>query len=166
MAWRIPDVVNGRIAEELVHELFKELEFEVYPYGWEHTVTGLTYSVGQIPMSKRSRVQSKISNMPDYVVDHPEKGTFFIEVKFSSKGKLTKHVAKKYDEDTLFVLFTQKWILCISQPELIEIGELTDDEYRQEYMLGHRPEFGFNKGERKKIREYCKHVLEILGNDE
>jgi hypothetical protein len=30
MAWNILDGVNGRIAEELVHELFKELKFQVY----------------------------------------------------------------------------------------------------------------------------------------
>ena len=51
MAWRIPNVVNGRIAEELVHELFKELGFEVYPFGYEQTVTGLTYSLKEIKQS-------------------------------------------------------------------------------------------------------------------
>lgn len=166
MAWRIPNVVNGRIAEELVHELFKELGFEVYPFGYEQTVTGLTYSLKEIKPSKRSRVQSKIAHMPDFVVHHQEKGTFFIEVKYLSNGKLTKTQAKMYDEDTLFILFTQKWILCISQPELVAGVELSDDTYRKEFMLGHREEFQFTVPEKDKIREYCTHVIEILGKNE
>jgi hypothetical protein len=163
MAWSILNVVNGRIAEELVHELFKELDFEVYPYGYEQTVTGLTYSLKKIKPNKRSKVQSKIANMPDFVVHHQEKGTFFIEVKYRSNGGITKREAELYDEDTLFVLFTQKWILCISQPELVAGVELSDDTYRKEFMLGHREEFQFTVPEKDKIREYCKHVIEILG---
>jgi hypothetical protein len=163
MAWKIPDVVNGRIAEELVHELFKELKFEVYPYGYEQTVTGLTYSLKNIKPSKRSKVQSKIANMPDFVVHHEKKGTFFIEVKYRSKGKLTKKDAEGYDEDTLFVLCSPKLILCSSQQELVGGVELSTESYSSGQLLGDREEFNFDLDERRKIREYCKYIIDIIG---
>jgi len=163
MAWDIPNVVNGRIAEELVHELFKELGFEVYPFGYENTVTGLTYSFKKIESSKRTKIQSKIANLPDFIVHHEEKGTFFIEVKYLSNGSLTKREAKRYDEDTLFILFTPKSILCSSQQELVGGVELSTESYSSGQLLGDREEFQFDLEERKKIREYCKHIISIMG---
>ena len=106
MAWRIPNVVNGRIAEELVHELFKELDFEVYPYGYEQTVTGLTYSLKKIKANKRSKVQSKIANMPDFVVHHQEKGTFFIVVQVLYCSELLRSLSASSPTSTPWLLLS------------------------------------------------------------
>ena len=163
MRWNIPDVVNGRIAEVLVHELFHKVGFKVYPFGYENTLTGLTYSLKKIKSNKRSKVQSKIANMPDFVMHHEKKGTFFIEVKYRSKGKLTMKDAEGYDEDTLFILFAPKTILCSSQPELIGGAELPAEGYVTGQLLGYREEFKFDSDERRKIVEYCKYINDIIG---
>ena len=163
MGWNIPDRVNGRIAEVLVHELFHKVGFKVYPFGYDNTLTGLTYSLKKIKSNKRSKVQSKIANMPDFVMHHEKKGTFFIEVKYRSKGNFTKKDAEGYDEDTLFVLCSPKVILCSSQQELVGGVELSAEGYVSGQLLGDREEFNFDLDERKIIREFCKYFIDIIG---
>ena len=162
MAWNPKRATKGRIAENLTEELFRELDFHVYPYGWEKTVPGLAKILGR--NKKRIGVQKSIAYSPDFVVHHEEKGTFFIEVKYRSNSSLKRKDAANYHEDTLFVLFSQKMIQCISQNELTSGEELTE-KYQRKFMLGSRSEFGFDKNDKEKIREYCEHAISFFGEN-
>jgi len=162
MAWNPKKATRGRIAENLTEELFMELGFNVYPYGWEKTVPGLAKILGR--NKKRTGIQKSIAYSPDFIIHHEKKGTHFIEVKYRSDSSLKRQHAANYHEETLFVLFSKKMIQCISHSELSS-GEVLSEKYNRKFMLGARPEFDFDKNEKEKIREYCSHAISFFGDN-
>src|SRR6185436_7997296 len=55
------NMIKGRIAETLIQELFLSLKYNVFRYGMEHTVPGITELLKGI----KSEVAYQIRKMPD-----------------------------------------------------------------------------------------------------
>ncbi|MFZ2282331.1 MAG: hypothetical protein WAV86_00490 [Lutibacter sp.] len=153
----ISGVIKGRIAETIVEELFRSLDFQVFSYGMENSIPGIK----DLLKGVRGDVAKNIRQMPDFVVfkDHT---AHFIEVKYRASGELTLKDIERYGdypfENALFVLVTKKHIKCISFQELLDGKEITPSCRN---YLGKRKEFDTDS---TKIIEYCKYAVKFFEN--
>lgn len=151
----ISGVIKGRIAETIVEELFRSLDFQVFSYGMENSIPGIK----DLLKGVRGDVSKNIRQMPDFVV-FKDKEAHFIEVKYRASGALKLSDIDKYGdypfENALFVLVTKKHIKCISYEELKAGKEIkaTCQNY-----LGKRKEFDTEK---ETIIEYCKYAVKFF----
>lgn len=150
-------VIKGRIAETIVEELFRSLDFQVFSYGMENSIPGIK----DLLKGVRGDVSKNIRQMPDFVV-FKDKTAHFIEVKYRANGELKLSDIERYGdypfENALFVLVTKKHIKCISFGELRDGKEI---KLGNNFMLGSRKEFDTDK---EKIIEYCKYAVKFFEN--
>jgi len=149
------NMIKGRIAETLIQELFLSLKYNVYRYGMEHTVPGITELLKGI----KSEVAYQIRKMPDFVIQK-NKEVFFIEVKFRANGifKLD-NLEKNYPYDNAYIiLVSKKHIKCISVVELREGKEITPESRN---YLGNRKEFELDKDV---IINFCDFAIRFFAN--
>lgn len=153
----ISGVIKGRIAETIVEELFRSLDFQVFSYGMENSIPGIK----DLLKGVRGDVAKNIRQMPDFVV-FKDKKAHFIEVKYRASGELKLSDIERYGdypfENALFVLVTKKHIKCISFQELLDGKEITATCRN---YLGSRKEFNTDK---EKIIEYCKYAVKFFEN--
>ncbi|MEX2597383.1 MAG: hypothetical protein WEC59_10685 [Salibacteraceae bacterium] len=153
----ISGVIKGRIAETIIEELFRSLDFQVFSYGMENSIPGIK----DLLKGVRGDVSKNIRQMPDFVV-FKDSQAHFIEVKYRASGELKLKDIDKYGdypfENALFVLVTKKHIKCISYKELSEGKEITSTS--QNY-LGKRKEFDTDKD---LIVEYCQYAVKFFEN--
>jgi hypothetical protein len=153
----ISGVIKGRIAETIVEELFRSLDFQVFSYGMENSIPGIK----DLLKGVRGDVAKNIRQMPDFVV-FKDKKAHFVEVKYRANGELKLKDIEKYGEypfeNALFVLVTKKHIKCISFQELLDGKEITPNCRN---YLGKRKEFDTDK---EKIIEYCKYAVKFFEN--
>lgn len=151
----VSGVIKGRIAETIIEELFRSLDFQVFSYGMENSIPGIK----DLLKGVKDDVARNIRQMPDFVI-FKDNRAHFIEVKFRASGKLILNDIEKYGpypyENALIVLVTKKHIKCISFSELKEGKEIKEDN---NFMLGSRKEF---ETDNKKIIEYCKYAVKFF----
>lgn len=153
----VSGVIKGRIAETIVEELFRSLEFQVFSYGMENSIPGIM----DLLKGVRGDVSKNIRQMPDFVV-FKDKEAHFIEVKFRANGilKLSDIEKPQYGdypfENALFVLVTKKHIKCISYQQL-KAGKEISPKCR--HYLGKRTEF---ETDSQKIIDYCKYAVKFF----
>jgi len=150
------DMIKGRIAEALIEQLFLSQGYEVYRYGMENTVPGITRKL----QSVEGGVSNKIRKMPDFVVQKPDNRDelFFIEVKFRRSEKFSiDDVSEDFPfENCYFVIVSKKRIKCITYKEL-EVGEeITPKSFN---YLGYRDEFDLDKDA---VKEFCKFAIKFF----
>lgn len=153
----VSGVIKGRIAETIVEQLFISLDFQVFKYGMENSIPGIT----DLLKGVRGDVAKNIRQMPDFVVFKNGKA-HFIEVKYRKNGCLTKKDIERYGKypfkNALFVLLSPRHIKCISYKELEE-GKEIHEKCRN--WLGDRKEF---ETDRDLIVEYCKYAIKFFEN--
>ncbi|WP_209404196.1 hypothetical protein [Pseudozobellia sp. WGM2] len=153
----VSGVIKGRIAETIIEQLFMSLDFQVFKYGMENSIPGIT----DLLKGVRGDVVKNIRQMPDFVV-FKHKQAHFIEVKYRKSGKLSKTDIEKYGkypfENALFVLVTPKHIKCISYSELKAGKEITE---KCRNWLGKRKEF---ETDSELIIDYCKYATKFFEN--
>ena len=151
----IRDRIKGRIAETIIEQLFISLGFQVFKYGMENSIPGIT----DLLKGVRGDVSKNIRQMPDFVV-FKDGHAHFIEVKYRKSGELKLADVDKYGdypfENALFILVSRKHIKCISYQEL-KAGEQITAQSTQ--WLGRRKEF---KTDNKRIVEYCKYATQFF----
>ena len=151
----VSGVIKGRIAETIVEELFRSLGFQVYKYGMEHSIPGITELLKGI----KDDVALNIRKMPDFVIFKDDRA-HFLEVKFRANEKFTLKDIDKYGDypfhNALILLVSKKHIKCISYEELKEGNEITPTCNN---LLGNRKEFETDK---KVIKEYCKYAIKFF----
>jgi hypothetical protein len=147
------NMIKGRIAETLIQELFLTLKYNVYRYGMEHTVPGITELLKGI----KSEVAYQIRKMPDFVIQK-DKNVFFIEVKFRANGTFRlADLDKNYPYDNAYiVLVSKKHIKCISVAELRDGKEITPESRN---YLGSRKEFELDK---EVIIDFCDFAVQFF----
>jgi hypothetical protein len=154
-----PSVIKGRIAETIVEQLFISMDFQVFKYGMENSIPGIT----DLLKGVRGDVSKNIRQMPDFVI-FKDKEAHFIEVKYRKSGKLSITDIENYGDypftNSLFVLVTKKHIKCISYSEL-KAGKVITENCRN--WLGSRKEFETCKD---LIIEYCKYAVKFFENVE
>lgn len=153
----VSGVIKGRIAETIIEELFRSLDFQVFSYGMENSIPGIK----DLLKGVRGDVSKNIRQMPDFVV-FKDNQAHFVEVKYRTSGELKLKDISKYGEypfeNALFVLVTKKHIKCISYKELSEGKEITPTCRN---YLGSRKEFDTDK---KMIIEYCGYAVKFFEN--
>lgn len=153
----ITGVIKGRIAETIIEELFRSLDFQVFSYGMENSIPGIKDLLKGI----KDDVAKNIRQMPDFVV-FKDKRAHFIEVKYRASGELKLSDIEKHGEypfeNALFVLVTKQHIKCISYSELKAGKEIKEGDRK---FLGKRVEFDTDK---EKIIEYCKYAVKFFEN--
>ena len=153
----VSGVIKGRIAETIVEQLFRSLGFQVFSYGMENSIPGIT----DLLRGVRGDVEKNIRQMPDFVV-FKDNMAHFIEVKYRATGELKLRDIEKYGdypfENALFVLITKKHIKCISYAELKSGKEISAKDHK---YLGSRNEFDTDKA---LIIEYCKYAVKFFEN--
>ena len=153
------DWARGTKTAEIVGEMFEELGFSVHKYGVEHSVPSFTTLLKKRGKKRRNKIEKRIATMPDLVVDHEEKGTFLIEVKYRRNGQLKIPTGYQH-EDTLFVVISKKFIQCITISEYEDGERINDDGFQHQFLLGNRDEFKFNTDEKAIISRYYKRSTE------
>ena len=149
------NMIKGRIAETLIQELFLSLKYNVFRYGMEHTVPGITELLKGI----KSEVAYQIRKMPDFVIQKG-KEVFFVEVKFRADGIFRlDRLEKNYPYDNAYIiLVSRKHIKCISVSELREGKEITPETRN---YLGSRKEFELDKDV---IIDFCDFAVRFFAN--
>ncbi len=78
--------IKGRLAETVVQELFLLNNYNVFNYGMERMMPGITERMG----NAKSAVAKSIRFMPDFVVQSRLTGDLcYLEVKFRANGKFS-----------------------------------------------------------------------------
>ncbi|SDL59750.1 hypothetical protein [Kriegella aquimaris] len=153
----VSGVIKGRIAETIVEQLFISLGFQVFKYGMENSIPGIS----DLLKGVRGDVSKNIRQMPDFVV-FKDKQAHFIEVKFRKNGSLSIKDIESYGdypfENALFVLLSPKHIKCISYKEL-KAGKVIHEKCRN--WLGSRKEFETDK---ELIIDYCRYAIKFFEN--
>ncbi len=144
------NMIKGRIAETLIEELFLSLGYDVFRYGMENTVPGITKLLKDV----RSDVADNIRRMPDFVVKRDNK-VFFVEVKFRANETFSiKDLPEKYPfVNCYFIIVSKRHIKCITYGELEKGEKITPEDKK---YLGYREEFDLNK---KIIIDFCDFAL-------
>ena len=76
------NLIKGQIAKEAVRGLLEQAHYQVYPFGYESTISKLRSDVQQkrVPHSDSN---DRVRSMPDLMVyDESKRETTFVEVKF------------------------------------------------------------------------------------
>ena len=152
------NVIKGRIAETIIEELFRSLEFQVFKFGMENTIPGIK----ELLRGSNDEVALGIRRMPDLVVFKHGRA-HFIEVKFrKDENFCIDDLEDEEDEypypNALIVVVSQNHIKCLSYEELEDGEEISPT--CQNY-LGNRTEFGVDK---EVIREFCIYAVKFFAN--
>lgn len=135
------NMVKGRVAETLIQELFLSLGYNVFHYGMERSVPGIT----NLLRRNNTPVAREIRSMPDFVMQDPRRNeVYFVEVKYRANGQfaLTDLPADYPWDNAYFIIVSKRHIKCITYAELKE-GRTIGDRTRN--YLGHRKEFELDK---------------------
>jgi len=77
------NLIKGRLAETVIKELFLLNDYNVFNYGMEQSLPGITMQL----RNNKSEFAKKIRFMPDYVVQDRANGDLnYVEVKFRANG--------------------------------------------------------------------------------
>jgi len=145
-------VVDGRIAESIVEQIFLSQGYDVFRFGIENTAPGLPSQMSNAPKSRLI-----IKSMPDFIV-RKNGEAFLLEVKFRKDGGFDlSSIGNDYPFDGVFFIVVslannQCEISCISLEEL-ESGRRLDGG--PDNRLGDRPEFVIDKEVLENLRRYA-----------
>ena len=112
------NLLKGKIAELIIEQLFRDLGFEIFPYGIETKIPN--YQKVRSSLEKETKNLNPIRSNPDFFIHHPElKIAKLIEVKFR-KDKCLEHkgFANYYNEDALFIMVTKDGIKYANSQEI------------------------------------------------
>ena len=91
---------KGRIAENIVADMFKASGWQVFRYGYEHTLPALA----SLDKKIIGKAADYIRHQPDLIVVNKKQEAFFIEVKFRSNSKLISEDLFAYPNCFVFLL--------------------------------------------------------------
>ena len=153
----VDNVIKGRIAETIIEELFRSLDFQVFKFGMENTIPGIKELLRGI----KDEVALEIKRMPDFVVFKDDEA-HFIEVKFRKNETFCLKDLEQRGEypytNALIVVVSQNHIKCLSYKELENGKEITPTCHN---YLGKRREFETDK---ETIRQYCEYAVKFFAN--
>lgn len=142
---------KGKKAEKIVEDLFKEAGFEVYKYGYEHTLPKVAK---RRPLIK-GKAGEYIRHMPDFVVVNDKSEAFFVEVKHRSSKIFPERDIFPYPNGYV-VLLTKDFILAQSTSKLFAQHE------GFEYLTEMKP---FKDIDKKLIFKYIEKLRRTLGDE-
>jgi hypothetical protein len=111
--------IKGRVAETIIQEMFLANDYNVFHYGMERSIPGIT----QLTKRTFGAVKNQISTMPDFVVQNPEtQRLHFVEVKYRTSGKFSLEDLKdNYPwPHSYFIVVSKEHIKCLTYKQLAE----------------------------------------------
>lgn len=120
------NMIKGRVAEAIVQEMLLHSGYEVFHFGMEHTIPGITGKLNHF----NDPSSLLIRNTPDFVVKDPETGkVHLLEVKFRRNGTFSrKDLPKSYAYPTAwFIVVSPQAMKCLSFKELEQGISITDN---------------------------------------
>jgi hypothetical protein len=119
------NALKGRLAEQLVQDLFINSGYNVFSYGLEKLHPGLS----RLIKNNQQRTSRALRFMPDFVVQSSTNGElFYLEVKFRADGVFA--FDERYQDypyqNAWFVIVSPKGIRCIHYRQLAKGLVLTD----------------------------------------
>ena len=155
-------LLKGRIAENLMQELFLSEGYQVFKFGIENN---LPYLLQQIKgMGSHQALSLRVA--PDLIIFEPiSKGIHYVEVKFCSNG--VYNLNPKINLDTYIACYPNTIFFIVSKHGILEVGieqfresrkiDLTD----QENLISNRSIFNLRP---KVIEQFEKMSLHLLSN--
>lgn len=102
--------LKGRIAEQLIQDLFQQSNYNVFNFGLERLHPGLSKLIS----SNNLKTSKSLRYMPDFVVQSSQNGDlFYLEVKFRANGTFG------FDESYKDYPYHNAWFVIVS-PEKIQ----------------------------------------------
>lgn len=149
------NMIKGRVGETLIQELFTSAGYNVFHYGMERSIPGITNLLKGV----RSDVASEIRSMPDFVMQNPkDQQVYFMEVKYRANEKFSiKDLPEKYPwGNAYFIIVSGKHIKCLTYKEL-KGGKAISPQCKN--YLSKRKEFGLDKDV---IVEFCEFAVKFF----
>lgn len=148
------NMVKGRVAETLIQELFLSLGYNVFHYGMERSVPGISNLLKGI----KSPVAREIRSMPDFIMQDRQHEVYFVEVKYRANGSFSfKDLPKDYPwENAFFIIVSKKHIKCLTYQELKRGKEISP---RSGNYLSKRKEFQLD---RDTIISFCEMAVKFF----
>jgi len=109
--------IKGRVAETIIQELFLAHDFNVFHYGMERSIPGIT----QLTRKTFGAVKQQIRSMPDFVVQDPRNNKLhFVEVKYRASGMFSiDDIKGEYPwPHAFFIIVSKEHIKCLTYKNL------------------------------------------------
>lgn len=147
-------LIKGRVAETLIQELFLKLDYNVFHYGMERSVPGITNLLKGIT----SPVSKEIRSMPDFIMQDKKGEVYFMEVKYRANETFAfNDLLEGYPwTNAYFIIVSKKHIKCLHYDDL-KAGKTISPTSRN--YLYQRKEFDLNKNI---IIEYCQMAVKFF----
>ncbi len=113
--------LKGRMAEQLIQDLFLQSGYNVFNYGIEKVMPGFARFLGPQGSLK---INKALRYMPDFVVQSIDSGDlFYLEVKFRASGNYSaKELPENYPyKNAWFVIVSPDKIQCMHY-NLLKVG--------------------------------------------
>ncbi len=123
-------MIKGRIAEAIVKCMFEDLDFEVIPYGYEHTCPTIAKKEHLI----KGDVKNHIRKAPDFIIVDKDGNANFIEVKFRTNGEYKKDTDYPY-RDCYIILLSKDYIGVEQYKNLDDEITMTSKNFDPHYKL-------------------------------
>lgn len=154
----IYNLIKGKIAEQLVEQLFKDLGFDVYRCGIESNIPNhqrLLRELGE----ENAKSLKIIRDFPDYtVVCERTKTAFTIDVKYRAYGKLELTSFKDYNyKNVIFLIINSDFMGIVNSDEVIEKAKNKEFQEIENFEKFENAQvFNFDSSQKKTIRQYQK----------
>ncbi len=150
--------LKGRIAEQLIQDLFINNHYNVFNYGLER----LHPSLSKMISFDAHSTSRELRYMPDFVVQSSQNGDlFYLEVKFRANGSF--RFDEKYEHypyrNAWFVIVSPEKIQCMHYKRLKAGYEITPET---NYSLNKVKSFHFTLESIKEYTEYTKQVFQAF----
>jgi len=149
-------ILKARIAETLIKELFKLNNYNVFNFGMEEVLPGITGSLNK----DNSTEAQGIRQLPDFVIQNTADGSLsYLEVKYRHNGIFQRTDLPedfKYT-NAFFIIVHKTGIKCISFTELCEIGYLPNKTH---FTLSTQQYFSLSESSIKEFEDYAKMLFE------
>ena len=178
-------LLKGRIAENIVQELFIEAGYFVRKFGIE----SVDPTLSQMLSRSLDNQTKQIRKTPDFIIadikkDHTKNKAYYVETKFRYNGSLSYNDVYRFLsedfiwKDCLFMIVTDSEFHCISRKELEEEFEQNTEKEIQnnirrgsinlkknpQYLLSNRKEFTIHEKDLLFFKELSAHYFEKLFN--
>lgn len=149
--------LKGRIAEQIIQDLFICNKYNVFNYGIERIMPGITK---RLNVKKDSPTGKALRFMPDFVVQSILNGDLlYVEVKFRANGHFNvEEIDKNYPyKNAWFIIVSPHKIQGVTYKGLKAGFEITNDT---NYSLLKIKSFHINPEILNEYEEYCRVIFE------
>lgn len=146
------NTLKGRLAEQLIQDLFINNGYNVFNYGLERIHPSLSKMIAY----NNQKTSKELRFMPDFVVQSAENGDlFYLEVKFRANGRFCfdEHYANYPYKNAWFVIVSPNKIQCMHYKHLSKGNAISPES---NYSLGRVRSFHFSAESIKEYSSYAK----------